>query len=172
VEQSYCDALRFALELERSGEKYYRESADQAQDPFARKVLGFLADEEVEHQRKIEEFNLSLLGQGEFDLDTECRTELPLRIQEFLKDHAAAPEGRTHAADEVDIYSMAMGMEKAGYDMYAAARDASAANPQLVRFFDFLISEETKHYDLLASSKKYLEDPAYYFEDFGGWIFG
>jgi rubrerythrin len=172
MEQSYCDALTFALELERSGEKYYRAAAADAQDPFARKVLAFLADEEVEHQRKIEEFNLSLLGQGEFDLETECRTGLPERIQAFLKEHATPEEERTTAATEVDAYTMAMGMEKAGYDMYKAAREAGADNPQLARFFDFLMAEETKHYDLLASSKKYLEDPSYYFEDFGGWIFG
>jgi hypothetical protein len=32
--------------------------------------------------------------------------------------------------------------------------------------------EGNLHYNLLATTKKYLEDPSYYFEDYGGWIFG
>ena len=71
MDQSYCDALRFAIEYEEQGEKFYREAAAEARDRFAKKALRFLADEEVEHIGKIEKFNDFLLGKAEFDMDKE-----------------------------------------------------------------------------------------------------
>ena len=32
MDQAYCDALRFAFEYEKSGEKHYREAAEAAND--------------------------------------------------------------------------------------------------------------------------------------------
>jgi len=172
MDQSYCDALRFAIEYEQQGEAYYREAAGKTRDLFARKALLFLADEEIEHIGKIERFNAYLLGTAEFDLDAECRPTAPEKAAAFIA--GAKTEGKTaEAADLSDlaVYDLAMVTETQGFEMYASVRDSSG-DERLKRFFAWLADEEVVHYKLLAGSKKYLEDQSYYFEEAGGWIFG
>lgn len=172
MDQAYCDALRFAIDYERKGEEYYRRAVDKAQNPFAKKALIFLADEEVEHIRKIEEFNQYMLGVSDFDLDSECAVGLPDRVMEFIDTAKAAGKPASPAdLSDLAVYDLAMATEKQGFEMYASVRDSSG-DERLKRFFGFLAGEEVIHHKLLAESKKYLEDQSYYFEEAGGWIFG
>lgn len=172
MDQAYCDALRFALEYEHKGEQYYREAALSAQNEMAQKALVFLADEEVEHIRKIEEFNASLLDQTDFDLDRECTISLPERVDAFVAAAKKFPKpAESPTLTDLAVYELAMATEKQGFEMYAAAKE-ELGDERLKRFFGFLADEEVAHHGLLAASKKYLEDPSYYFEEAGGWIFG
>lgn len=172
MKQAYCEALRTAIEFEQNGEAFYRQLIDRVTDPFAKKVLVFLADEEVEHIRKIEAFNDSLLGKGEFDLEMECGLELPDRIKAMVEARMRnADKNVTPDSDDVDIYEVAMLMETKSHELYEQAL-AEAEDERVETFFRFMLYEEKEHYDLLAYSKRYLEDPAYYFEEYGGWIFG
>ena len=172
MEQAYCDALRFAFEYERKGEEHYRQTAAVAKDRFAQKALSFLADEEVEHIRKIDDFNRHMLGTGEFDLEKECQLSLPSRVEEFLNTAKAAGDiGDERTLTDIDVYDLAMKNEKQGYDLYTSVH-AGTAEARLKKFFTFLAREEELHYKLLEASKKYLEDQSYYFEEGGGWLFG
>lgn len=171
MDQAYCDALRFAIDYEKKGEEYYRRTAGETTDKFAASALTFLADEEVEHIRKIEQFNNHLLGQGEFDIAAECQLTLPARVNEFL-DRLHQPAGAKPPSDlsDTDVYEIAMKTEKQGFEMYSSVCNSST-DERLKRFFGFLAQEEQVHHNLLAASKKYLEDPSYYFEEGGGWLF-
>jgi rubrerythrin len=172
MDQAYCDALRFAFDYEKKGEEHYRQAAEWATDKFAKQALTFLADEEVEHIRKIDEFNRHLLERSDFDIDAECRVSLPERVEAFLEEARLAGQiGDERVLSDIDVYDKAMANEKEGYEMYAAAEDSSDED-RLKRFFAFLADEEQTHYQLLAASRKYLEDPSYYFEEGGGWLFG
>ena len=172
MDQAYCDALRFAFDYEEKGEKYYREAAAKTGDKFAKKTLLFLADEEVEHIRKIEDFNQHMLGVEGFDLDKECQLTLPDRVEQFIDaERELAKEKTGLTLTDLAVYDLAMTTEKHGYELYTEARDTSD-DERLKRFFGFLADEEIIHHKLLAASKKYLEDPSYYFEEAGGWIFG
>ncbi|MBE0448796.1 MAG: ferritin family protein [Actinobacteria bacterium] len=172
MEQAYCDALKTAIEFERNGEAFYRQLIGSVSDPFAKKVLVFLADEEVDHINKIEMFNDSLLGKSEFDFETECNLELPDRVQALVQakmrdtDKNVSPE-----SDDLDIYDVAIALEARSRELYEQALNETD-NERVETFFRFLLAEEREHYDLLASSKRYLSDPSYYFEEYGGWIFG
>ena len=172
MDLAYCDALRFAIDYERKGEEYYRQAVDKALNPFAKKALVFLADEEVEHIRKIEEFNQYMLGISDFDLDAECAIGLPERVTEFIANAKTGGKPASEAdLSDLAVYDLAMATEKQGFEMYASVRDSSN-DERLKRFFGFLAEEEVVHHRLLAESKKYLEDQSYYFEEAGGWIFG
>lgn len=170
MDQAYCDALRFAFDYEKKGESHYREAADKATDRFAKKALTFLADEEIGHIRKLDEFNRHLLGEADFDLDLECRLGLPERVEAFLNETRRADRGQEASLTDTEVYDLAMDNEKQGYEMYSSV-EKSSADERLKRFFGFLALEEQGHYSLLAASKKYLDDPSYYFEEGGGWLF-
>ena len=169
---AYCDALRFAIDYETKGEKYYRKAGNETKDHLARKTLFILADEEIEHIRKIEKFNDHLLGTSDFDLNKECELSLPERVKTFLSEvkEIAKTESQSELSD-ISVYDAAMANEKQGYEMYSGVRD-STKDERLKTFFSFLVDEEKSHYKLLSASRKYLADPSYYFEDDGGWIFG
>lgn len=172
VEQAYCEALRIAIEFEQNGGMFYHQLIEKVSDPFAKKILIFLANEEIEHIRKIEAFNNSLLGKGEFDFETECDFGLSDRIQALVQERMKdADKNVAPDSNDLDIYDVAMLLEKKSYELYEQIL-SETEDENLETFFRFLLSEENDHYDLLAASKKYLEDPSYYFEEYGGWIFG
>lgn len=172
MEQAYCDALRFAIDMEHKGEEFYRHAAATVEDKLAKRALQFLAAEEVEHIRKIEEFNTYLLGRETFDLDKECSSQLNGRISAFIRGNMAEKAaGVTPRAKDVEVYGAALEIEKEGYDMYSSVK-LPPDDERLQRFFSFLAGEEIQHYNLLAATKKYLEEPSYYFEEYGGWVFG
>jgi len=172
MESKYCDALRFAIEFEKKGQKFYLDAVQKVADPFSRKTLEFLADEEVSHIEKIEKFNEALLGTGDFDIAKECQSNLSQRVKEYMVSVVSEKEAKVSPqSTEIEVYDLALEMEKSSYDIYKDALESNS-DEQLKRFFEFLMKEEQIHYDLLAASKKYLEDPSYYFEEFGGWIFG
>lgn len=171
MELEFCDALKFAIDFERKGRGFYLDAIQKAEDPLAKKTLKFLADEEVHHIEKIEKFNQALLGKGDFDIEKECHSDLPQRTKEYIdkatqdKEEKVSPQ-----TTDIEVYDLALDMEKSSYDIYKDAFEKNS-DEKLKRFFQFLMQEEQIHYDLLAASKKYLEDPSYYFEEFGGWIF-
>ncbi len=172
MDEAYCEALKTAIEFERNGEVFYRQLIEKVTDPFAKKVLEFLADEEVEHIRKIEVFNDSMLGKDWFDFEAECGMGLPERIRDLVQEkrHDAIKSVESDSND-LDIYDMALLLESKSFALYEQALE-EAQDEQVETFFRFLLSEEKEHYDLLASSRRYLADPSYYFEEYGGWIFG
>ncbi len=175
----YCEALELALDFEKKGEEFYRDSMQRVEDGFAKRTLDFLAREELHHIQKIEQFNEALIGNGkDFDFDAFCQTELPQRIEAHLKEFLSREEREIGPrSSDIDIYDTAMDMEKESYKMYKESYEAlevpsSTNDKRTKQFFEFLLKEESLHYDLLAESKKYLQEPSYYFEDYGGWIFG
>lgn len=172
MEQAYCEALKTAIEFEQNGVIFYRQLIDRVVNPFAKRVLIFLIGEEFEHIRKIESFNNSLLGQGEFDFETECSLDITDKIQMLVQDRKnEADKNITPNSSDSDIYEVAMLLEMKSHELYEQAL-SEATNEKVETFFRFMLAEEREHYDLLAASKRYLEDSSYYFEDFGGWIFG
>lgn len=171
MDTAYCDALKVALEFENKGERMYRQAATQAKNDFTRRALEFLADEEIGHVVKIQDFNEAMLAGGQADVDRFCTQELPDRVRAFLDDFTSREATKMAAAEDAHrVYDEAMAMEREGYRMYEEARESSK-DEQLRRFFEFMVAEEGIHYRMLEAAKKYLQDPSYYFEDYGGWIF-
>lgn len=171
MKQAYCEALEVALDFEKEGMRHYKEALLKVEDKFAKKALEFLIKEEEEHIDKILRFNNFLLGSGEFDSEVECAIELPEKIHALIVDEVdRALEKLSSVGSDIEVYKSAMELEKRGFEMYA--KNAEVESDERVRnFFNFLMEEEKMHYKLLQDSIRYLEDPSYYFEDAGGWIF-
>ncbi len=169
----YCEAFKVAREFEQRSEKLYRDLIPKVKDRFAQKTLTFLADEEHHHIKKIDEINEALTTKSkDFSLVAQCQTELPGRIEKHLNEIIKNKADKMRAQmSDIEIYDTAIDMEKAGYGIYKEHYRQSN-DEKTKKFMEFLIQEESVHYDILASTKKYLEDPSYYFEDYGGWIFG
>jgi len=171
MEQAFCDAIQFAIEYEKQSQCFYQDALLKVKNRFAKQALEFLIAEEQTHIDKIIAFNQHLLGKAEFDLEKECVTGLPERTKQFLINFTHKEEEVTDASNDIDIYKVAQDTEKKGYELYESV-EKSTQDSRLKQFFAFLAAEEKNHYQLLEYSIKYLEDPSYYFEEAGGWIFG
>ncbi len=172
MEETYCDALRFAIEFEKKSEDFYLMAKNRVNDEFAKKALDFIAADEEKHAKKIQAFNKALVKDIDFDLESECTSDLPDQLNDFVDKTIVKEEGKIEAdANDIAIYDVALDMEKRGYDAY---KNTSLDDDEDIRvkiFFKFLADQEIVHYNLLKESKKYLQDSSYYFEDYGGWIF-
>lgn len=171
MQESYCEFLRKALDFEKEGLKFYEEALSKVRNHFAREALKFLVNEEKDHIDKILKFNDYLLGRGDFNLDEECRSEARTNIKELVESTVKAGlKDLQNASTDVEIYRVAMEFEKRGYEFYRNSADEEE-DERIKRFATFLVEEEIRHYNLLENTIRYLEDPSYYFEDLGGWIF-
>lgn len=171
IEQAFCDAIQFALEYEKQSQCFYQDSLLKVKNPFAQKALEFLIAEEESHIAKIITFNQYLLGKADFDLEKECITGLPERTKQFLISFTHKEDKISSASSDIDVYNTALETEKKGYELYESIFK-NTQDKRLKQFFAFLAAEEKAHYRLIEYSIKYLEDPSYYFEEAGGWIFG
>ena len=86
MEETYCDALRFAIEFEKKSEDFYLAAKDRVKDEFAKKALDFIAADEVTHAKRIKAFNRALLKKNEFDLEKECRSDLAENAENFINE--------------------------------------------------------------------------------------
>lgn len=171
MKEAYCEALQTALNMEREGKKFYQDALGRVTDEFARRTLKFLIEEEERHIDKIMRFNEYLLGRGGFDLESECSTGVPARMKSLIDEAASTTLKKIeNASTDIEVYEAAMEFERRGYQFYRRAAE-DEEDERVRRFFQFLVDEEVKHFQLLQNTKKYLEDPSYYFEDAGGWIF-
>lgn len=171
MKEAYCEALSTALEMEEEGKKFYEDALSRVTDEFSRRTLKFLIEEENRHIEKILRFNDYLLGRGDFDVEAECSTDVPERLKALIDEAAGSTIKKIEdTSSDIEVYEAAMEFERRGYQFYSEA-SLKEEDERLKKFFDFLVSEEIKHFQLLQNTKKYLEDPSYYFEDAGGWIF-
>ena len=168
----YCEALESAMKFEERSRDFYHDSVDKVDDEFAKKTLEFLAQEEVHHMEKIRRVNEELIDASkDFDWAAYCTSDLPDRIEQHLKEmNSKRSEKIRPQMSDLEVYDLALDMEKAGYEVYKDYHEQTE-DEKTKQFLEFLIAEEKVHFELIQSTKKYLEDYSYYFEDFGGWIF-
>ncbi|MCX7831889.1 MAG: ferritin family protein [Actinobacteria bacterium] len=168
----YCESLLEAIKFEEKGKEFYEKALHKVQDIFAKKALEFLIAEEDKHIDKILRFNEFLFGRGDFDIETECNTQIKEKIKELIENHVSSSmAGKIEdASTDIEVYQAAMDFEKKGYELYKESAE-NTDDERIKVFFNFLINEEIKHYDLLENTLRYLKEPDYYFEDYGGWVF-
>lgn len=168
----YCESLLEALKLEEKGKEFYENALRKVRDIFAKKALEFLIKEEDKHIDKILRFNEFLFGRGDFDIETECDIQVKEKISKLIEKYISSSMVAKidDTSTDVEVYEAAMDFEKKGYELFKESAE-NANDDRIKAFFNFLMNEEIKHYDLLENTLRYLKEPDYYFEDYGGWVF-
>lgn len=151
-----------ALGYEANGHKILVDAEKISNNPLSKATFKFLADQELKHMESIKAFAKSLEGVGSFSSqDFEgplemktARSEIKGIFERFRADfeEAAAVETR------LDIYDTALEMEHHGHDFYKAAAEKSS-DETAREFYNFLVSEEDKHFQIIQDTRDYLEQP-------------
>ena len=140
--------MKFALEFERNGAKFYIDMGIEAGNILTKKLFYTLARQEIEHLEAIEKF----LADGNYEKQ-EGSKEVEQEIKNFMKDLTDERKIET----QLQVYEMALDMEKKGYIQYEKFYK-EAKDEKKKEFFKFLMNEEKKHIDAIVNVYSYISN--------------
>ncbi len=172
-------ALRWAMEGERRGYRFYLEASERSADPAGKSTFRHLAGAEEDHLRLlIVEHESLTAGRGWVDPEKAMASQIEVDItipffpgDEGVSGKNESPFGDTWAAYEVDgiagdlaALEFGMEMERRFFKMYekAAAEASDAAGRKA---YEFLMNEENGHFKLLQDAHSYLSDNEHWWDD-------
>ena len=163
------EALAAAIEMEKKGQTFFSDTAAKAGEELAKEVFTFLAAEELNHIRAIENFNREYLAGAEIDVEkliNDLKQGRPIQtVDELFKNlSGTVPVEGTN----LDAYKFAMDFERRGGEFYKKA-EAEAADPGAKKLFGFLVGEEQKHFKIVESCLLYFDNPEEFFHQRESW---
>ncbi|HDS11497.1 MAG TPA: hypothetical protein ENN77_01185 [Candidatus Wirthbacteria bacterium] len=166
------EALDEAIKMEIKIRDFYLDAIPKLESELARDVLKFLAEQEIIHIENIQRFQSTALGQEVgFDLGERIINTTRKKAKTFFAKRKKQFEQMINgSAQDADIYKLGLKIEKNGYEYYQqqaqATQDADAK-----KLFEFLVLEETTHYDLLEKLSRYFLEPGFWFLEEEQWLF-
>jgi rubrerythrin len=169
--------LRRAAENERQGYHFYQEAVARTDDPLGKEMFRSLGKDETRHLRLllVEYENLER-GEGwvdpieamDRDLDVDISTPLfqgaELAGEAFPWDDAGA-EGRSELQTDLAVLGFGMEMEQRFYEMYRSALEEAETDSPAVPAYEFLMTEESRHFKLLQEAHSYLDSNEVWWDD-------
>ncbi len=158
------EALGKALEFEERGHKLYRGAAEKSENPIVQKTFSYLAEQEKHH---INEIN----GFIEFNTpDVELKGDRPEDVKDFFKTTVSEFKEKLELSeDDIKAHEAGLELEKSAYEFYKKQAE-SAEDEKTEEFFDFLMTQERAHYDLIEKVYDYIKNPEGWYAGEEGWI--
>ena len=152
-------AFGIAMKGEIEGRELYRMVAERTDDPQAKEVFSYLAEEENKHFKWLENMYHSTLKGEEIKVPELPRliefddVESPIFSKDFKK-----RVGQSHF--EMSALSIALRLERDASDFYKKMAEESS-NSGLKGFFNDLAAWEEDHYRAIYREIQFLEDEYY-----------
>ncbi len=151
-----------ALRYEAEGRKILTDARDKAHDPLAKATFEFLANQEIKHMADIRSFVASLAGTEAFDAGglgppitlRQAGEQITGLFHDFREKFEATPE---EGDERLEVYQVAMDMERRGYDFYSAAAALAADGARIL--YDFLAAEELRHFEIIQDTYTFIKQP-------------
>jgi rubrerythrin len=155
--------LQQALELERTGYRFYVQAAERTVDPKGSQMFRSLAEDEAMHRQIIErEIDALAANEGwivpegikdvEVDLDSPLFPEGQLELERAIQPDAS----------DLDALLFGLKLENDSFDLYAGQAKATQ-DPKARRVYEFLSDAERTHFNLLMLNYESLSSKA-------GWV--
>jgi rubrerythrin len=151
------DIFAYAMQMEKDGERFYREIALKAGSIGIRRILTMLADEEVRHYRAIERMQQ---GRSEPMEDTyllDNAKNVFVQMKEEGVEFDADPE-------QIELYQKAQEIEQRSRQFYEEKAGQAERDDQRL-LFEKLAAEEAKHYFLLENLIEFVSRPKQWLEN-------
>ncbi|MBO8131133.1 MAG: ferritin family protein [Candidatus Marinimicrobia bacterium] len=148
------EVFKIAIEIERNGQRFYRNYAEKNDDEKIKEVFNNLADMESDHERAfIEMKNRLVTDYDRIEADTEGL--LNAYIKAFAGGYIFTSDDKiVEAGSPDDILKYAIGKEKDSISYYLAVKEFVVGEDNKDKV-DRIIKEEMKHIiilsDLIAS---------------------
>ncbi|MCK9253199.1 MAG: ferritin family protein [Clostridiaceae bacterium] len=146
----------YAIKMEREGEQYYRDQAAKNPEHAISRVFTLLAEAEVKHAQLLQRRSDRLSVDQDLAALRSDKT-IFADLDDFKSGAITIPR-------QLDVYELALGLEKKSIEEYTRLKGAStdAADLQLL---DFLIEQEEQHYSLFEQLVTLLRRPVDWVED-------
>jgi len=148
------EVIRAAMEVEKRGRAFYAAMATRAKDAVLRTLFARLAQDEVEHLRRLEDL-LSAYSAGAFWDDEE--TALPylqrFHSREFFPNEEQLQAALADPAPDLAALNLAISAEEAFADFFQAAAER-ARSEEGREAFHWLAREEQSHAALLRQRQE------------------
>ncbi len=150
--ESALKALEAGKSLEREGQVFYRQAAQNTKSSKGREVFESLAREETMHLRLIQRQIDALSAQGKWvELPEAAEVRADLSAEIFPQGRKGLAKAVKADPDDREAMILAMEFETKSYEMYR--HDAkSAPSPEARSMYEFLASQERIHFDLLMAN--------------------
>ena len=150
------DALRAAMQGERTGYEFYKMAATSTKDPSGKKVFEQLASEEQTHFDFLSKHYKALLEKGELAKGLSLGKAGKIAVDHpiFSADLKARIKG---AHFEMSALAIAAQLELNGINHYRE-QAARAHSPEARKFFQELVDWESGHYDAFVRQQQELQE--------------
>ncbi len=147
----------FAMQMEKDGEQYYRNSAQKTQNAGLKKILGMLADAEVKHYDILQK------------MKKNETTQLPdSEILSHVKNIFVQMKEEKDTLDvnvgQKVLYKKGQEIEKKSQEFYTG-KAAEATNPSQREIFLKIADEEKRHYVILENIINFISRPYNWLEN-------
>ncbi len=150
------DIFNFAIKMEKDGEAFYRDMAEQVDEKGVKEILNMLADDEVKHARAIEQIRGRTTEMAETEILDKARNIFE-RMKDFHEDFDF-----DHSHEQ--LYRQAMKIEQNSIDFYLDRADQVDDGQQKALFLR-LAQEEKKHFNLLKGMAEFVNRPKTWLEN-------
>ncbi len=152
------------MEFEEKGHKLYREAAENSDNPIVKRTFSYLAEQETHH---INEINGFIEFNGP---DVELKGDSPEDVKVFFKTTVSGFKEKLELSeDDIKAHEAGLSLEKSAYEFYKE-QSAKAEDEKTKEFFDFLMTQEKAHYDLIEKAYDYIKNPEGWYAEEEGWI--
>jgi len=167
------DATRAAIELERKGYDVYMSAAERTKNKLGSETLKAIAAKEIDHIKAIEEF-VKAMNDKSPDYARAIETIHQKDRKDYVRTIIDGLGKKLDAQVKPDsdlekAYKVAMDLETESYEFYKKLA-AESEQPEARKFFEFLMGEETNHFELLQETLQYLNNPDEWFKEKEKWI--
>jgi rubrerythrin len=150
------DIFEHAMQMEKDGENYYRETAKKIDNTGIRKILGILADEEVKHYGILSEMKNRTPDIGQ--------TESLNNVKNIFAEMKDSGETFGPKMEQVELYQKAQQLEQKSQDFYEEKSDEVSDMAQRALLLK-IADEEKRHFLILENIIQFVTMPDRYLED-------
>jgi len=157
--------LKESLALEEKGYQWYTEGVHKIKNSLGRRMLKRLAEDELNHIRRINNIYESLTKNSLNSVkiekpDMAVFDDLFKRMKDQLED--AVEELTVVGVNDEEIINVALELEANSRFYYEEAAKKST-DTQVKQFYELLAREEKNHQELLQRTNEYLANPSLFF---------
>lgn len=147
----------YAMQMEKDGENYYRDSAQKINNAGLKKILGMLADAEVKHYDILQKMKKNEKTQAP-------HTEILSNVKNIFVEMQEAKDTVGVNISQKELYKKAQEIEKKSQEFYSEKATEVSDQSQKELFLK-VAEEEKKHYWILENILNFISRPQNWLEN-------
>lgn len=160
VSPAVAEAIRMAIELEKDGEKFFREAANKTENKLGKKMFQSLAEDELKHLETFQHMFDTMTGTDAWRSIAEEIGRLG-KVPVFEEVSKKSPV--KDSTSEVEGLRLAMEIEKKAIEFFSEAIE-QADDPVAVEIFERIRGQEEYHYGLIQAQYDYVAKTGFWFD--------